>query len=115
LIGKDISQERSVQVHCHFENYDQSLIPGMFMNAEIEVSSKNDYVLADEGIVTFDGKQYVFIQTTSKQFEMIEVKTGNSENGLTQIKFNEGFDPTDKQFVTKGAYNLLMKLKNNEE
>ncbi|MFM7016298.1 MAG: efflux RND transporter periplasmic adaptor subunit [Bacteroidota bacterium] len=115
LIGKDLSQDRCVEVHCHFEEYEHSLIPGMFMNAEIEVSSKEDYAMPDESIVTFEGKQFVFVERENKSFDMIEVKTGNSEHGWTQVKFNEGFLPTGKLFAVKGAYNLLMKLKNNEE
>ncbi|NBP75406.1 MAG: efflux RND transporter periplasmic adaptor subunit, partial [Crocinitomicaceae bacterium] len=33
FIGKYISAERAVIVHCHFEQYDKTLIPGMYMNA----------------------------------------------------------------------------------
>jgi cobalt-zinc-cadmium efflux system membrane fusion protein len=115
LIGKDISETRSVEVHCHFDAYDKSLIPGMYMNAEIEVSSQNDFVIADESIVTFEGKHYVFYEKSKNNFEMVEVETGNSENGNTQITFKNNFNPEQKQFVIKGAYSILMKSKNTEE
>ena len=46
---------------------------------------------------------------------MIEVETGNSENGKTQITFKSNFSPEQKQFVIKGAYSILMKSKNTEE
>lgn len=115
LIGKDISENRSVEIHCHFDQYDKLLIPGMYMNAEIEVASKNDYVIADESIVTFEGKHYVFYENGKNKFEMVEVETGNSENGSTQIIFKNNFNPEGKLFVTKGAYSILMKSKNTEE
>lgn len=115
LIGKDISENRSVEIHCHFDQYDKLLIPGMYMNAEIEVASKNDYVILDESIVTFEGKHYVFYENGKNKFEMIEVETGNSENGSTQIIFMNNFNPEAKQFVTNGAYSILMKSKNTEE
>lgn len=115
LIGKDISENRSVEIHCHFDQYDKLLIPGMYMNAEIEVAIKNDYVIADESIVTFEGKHYVFYENGKNKFEMIEVETGNSENGSTQIIFKNNFNPKGKSFVTKGAYSILMKSKNTEE
>jgi membrane fusion protein, heavy metal efflux system len=115
LIGKDISETRSVEVHCHFDAYDKSLIPGMYMNAEIEVASKNDYVISDESIVTFEGKHYVFYENGKNKFEMTEVETGNSENGSTQIIFMNNFNPEAKQFVIKGSYSILMKSKNTEE
>lgn len=115
LIGKDISETRSVEVHCHFDAYDKSLIPGMYMNAEIEVSSQNDFVISDESIVTYEGKHFVFYEVSKNNFEMVEVEMGNSENGITQITFKNNFNPEQKQFVIKGAYSILMKSKNTEE
>ena len=115
LIGKDISPERAIIVHCHFEQYDKTLIPGMYMNAEVEVSTNNAYVIPNDGLVRFEGKQYVFLQTENKKFEMQEVITANSENGFTQITFADSTDIRNKTFVIQGAYTLLMKMKNMEE
>jgi cobalt-zinc-cadmium efflux system membrane fusion protein len=115
LIGKNISPERTVVVRCHFEQYDKTLIPGMYMNAEVEVSTNNAFVIPNDGLVRFEGKQYVFIQTDNNKFSMQEVTTQNSENGFTQILFPDNTDMTNKTFVTKGAYTLLMTMKNKEE
>lgn len=115
LISKDISKERAVTVHCHFDKYDKTLIPGMYMNAEIEVATNNGFVISDEGLVRFEGKEYVFTKSSANKFEIHEVKTQNSENGFTQIIFANNIDPKDKTFVLKGAYTLLMKMKNMEE
>jgi cobalt-zinc-cadmium efflux system membrane fusion protein len=115
LIGKDLSDERSVEVHCHFEKYDKSLIPGMFMNAEVEVEPHNAFVIPNDGLVRFEGKEYVFTQLENKKYEMQEVDTKNTENGFTQISFADSTDIRSKIFVTKGAYTLLMKMKNTEE
>lgn len=115
LIGKDVSPERTVQVQCHFEQYDKSLIPGMYMNAEVEVSSNNAFVISNDGLVRFEGKQYVFTQSESKKYEMQEVTTRNTENGYTQIIFADSADMKNKVFVIRGAYTLLMKMKNAEE
>ncbi|MBK6730221.1 MAG: efflux RND transporter periplasmic adaptor subunit [Bacteroidetes bacterium] len=115
LIGKDLSHERAVTVHCHFEQYDKSLIPGMYMNAEVDVASHNAYAISDEGLVRFEGKQYVFKQTENKKYLMQEVTTQNSEHGFTQITFPDSTQMSDKIFVTKGAYTLLMKMKNMGE
>ena len=45
---------------------------------------------------------------------MFPVEIGNSENGFTQL-LNVKEENTKKKFVTKGAYQLLMALKNVEE
>lgn len=112
LIGKDFTENRSTEIHCHFTNYNKALLPGMYMNAEIEVKSQKSNVLPSDAIVSYENKNYVFLAKANKQFEMKNVLTGNSENGYTEI-FSE--DLKDKRIVTKGAYSLLMKLKNVEE
>ncbi len=113
LIGKSLSAERSVVVHCHFEQYAKTLLPGMFMNANIEVKRKNAWVLPDDAIVRFEGRQYIFIAKAHNQFEMSEVQTGNSEDQFTEIIINEKL--YNETFVIKGAYNLLMKMKNTTD
>ena len=113
LISKNLSAERSAQVHCHFEQYDKTLLPGMFMNADIEVKSNNATVLPDDAIVRFENKQYAFIARSNNQFEMKEVQTGDTENGFTEILNTENL--AKETFVLKGAYNLLMKMKNDSE
>lgn len=115
LISQDITSERTVLVHCHFDQYDKSLIPGMYMNAEVEIATNNAFVIHNEGLVRFEGKQYVFTQTENNKYEMKEVTTQNTENGFTQITFADNSDLSNKIFVTKGAYTLLMKMKNTEE
>lgn len=115
LIGKDISSERAVIVHCHFAQYDKNLIPGMYMNAEVEVSTNNAFVIPTDGLVRFEGNQYIFRQVGKNKYQMEEVSTQNNENGFTQVIFADSTDIKSKSFVTKGAYTLLMKMKNTEE
>ncbi len=113
LIGKDLTEERSTDVHCHFDTYDKLLIPGTYMNAEIEVKSANNYVLPEEAVVSFENKHYAFIQKANNQFDMVEVQVGNIENGFIEIYQVEKL--VNENFVFKGAYSLLMSLKNISE
>lgn len=114
LISKDLStDEHTADVHCHFEDYDKTLIPGMYMNADINIKSENTLALPKDAVVNFEGKEYIFIVVKKNQFQMIEIKTGNSENGFIEILDN---DPIiNNSIVTKGAYTLLMKLKNKTD
>ncbi|WP_339920800.1 efflux RND transporter periplasmic adaptor subunit [uncultured Flavobacterium sp.] len=112
LIGKDFSEDRSTIMHCHFINYDKALLPGMYMNAEIELKSQQSNVLPSDAIVSYENKNYVFVAKANKQFEMKEVTTGNAENGFTEIVSD---DLNEATVVIKGAYALLMKMKNVEE
>lgn len=112
LISKNLENNNATQVHCHFNQYDKTLLPGMFMTADIELKANNTTALPEEAIVSFENKQYVFITKGSNQFEMLQVQTGNTENGFTEII---GDNLTNQTFVTKGAYNLLMTMKNKSE
>lgn len=115
LIGQDLSADRSVQVHCHFEQYDKSLIPGTFMNADIETTSDSTWSLPGEAIVRFENKEYVFCKKEDNIFEMVPVKTGSQEDGYVEILTQNAAALTNQLIVTKGAYSLLMKMKNTAE
>lgn len=113
LISKNISGQNAAEVHCQFEQYDNGLLPGMFMNAEIEVSTHNANVLPEEAIVRFENKHYVFVEKGKQTFEMKDVQIGNAENDLVEIINAEQFD--NENIVVKNAYTLLMALKNESE
>ncbi|MBL7888637.1 MAG: efflux RND transporter periplasmic adaptor subunit [Bacteroidia bacterium] len=113
LIGKNLSAERSVEVHCHFDQYDKSLIPGMFMNADVEVKSLEAIALPDDAIVNYGNTHYIFKKKENTVFEMMEVQIGNSESGYTEVLLPE--KDRQSEYVVKDAYTILMKSKNTEE
>jgi membrane fusion protein, heavy metal efflux system len=113
LISKDISPEHYAEVHCHFEDYDKTLLPGMYMNAEIETKSDKTLALPENAIVNYEGKQYIFTEVGKSQFEMIEVIPGLKENGFVEIR--NGSEFSNKKIAIQGAYTLLMSLKNKSE
>ena len=113
LIGKDLNDERNTEVHCHFEAYDKNLIPGTYMNAEVEVKNKAAWVVPEDAVVRFENKHYVFVKKSAKQFELTEVQIGISEKGFTEILNGDALQ--QKEIVGKGAYTVLMSLKNKAE
>lgn len=113
LIGKEISAERTVRVHCHLEKEDPTLIPGMYFNAVIETESIAVPALPEAAVVSYDGVSYIFVQKSQNEFDWVEVKTGISESGYTHVILPEGFD-VNAAVVTQGAYSLLSMLKNSD-
>lgn len=113
LVGHSVSKDRITEVHCHFLDYDRTLLPGMYMNAEIELKNNNANTLPVDAIVRFEGNQYVFVAIDKNNFEMVPVTVGATENGFIEIVNFKDFD--NKQIVTQGAYNLLMTSKNKAE
>ena len=113
LISKDISTDGTAEVHCHFEQYDQTLIPGMYMNADISVDHSHVMCLPEESIVSFEGKQYIFLKEQNDSFTIKDIQTGIRDKGFVQI-----LNPDDlqkKSIVIKGAYSLLLQSKKSQE
>ena len=115
LVGKEITRERTVRVHCHLTQEDPSLIPGMYFSAVIETNEQTSDVLPNEAIVNFEGKDFIFIANPSDdhRYNMIEIVKGLSEGNYTTVTIPEV--ELNKSVVIKGTYALLGLLKNKEE
>lgn len=113
LTSKDVDGSGIADVHCHFEKYDPALIPGMYMNAEVETENSFANAIPEESVVDFEGKNFVFVETGKQTWKMVPVTLGISENGFIEILNFADFK--GKKIVTKNAYTLLMKLKNTSE
>lgn len=113
LIGKNISQDRAVEVHAHFTENNAKLIPGLYMNAEVSIPEIKALALPEESVVTFEGKHYVFEVLEKNSFRMTAVEIGSSGDGWIEIV--NGNHLSGKKIAQKGAYTLLMALKNKAE
>jgi membrane fusion protein, heavy metal efflux system len=113
LIGKEISAERTVRVHCHLEEEDLSLIPGLYFKAVIESETTLVDALPAEAIVEFDNAHFVFVENQALQYTLAEIEIGKTQNGFTQV--NLPLAIAKKNIVINGTYSLLSILKNTEE
>jgi cobalt-zinc-cadmium efflux system membrane fusion protein len=86
----------------------------MFINADITVKSTDALVVPESAVVTLNSKQFVFEAKSQTQFEMIEVETGISENGFTQIS-SAKIALSDKNLITQNAYAVFMKMQNKSD
>jgi cobalt-zinc-cadmium efflux system membrane fusion protein len=115
LIGKEISPERTVRIHCHLDKEDEHLLPGMYVTATIETTMLETDVVPAASIINFEGEDFVFAATsTNNQFEMIKVKTGNANAEYTEVQLPQGFDK-NKLIIINGAFELLGILKNTQD
>lgn len=115
LIGREISADRTIPIHCHIDQEDKELLPGMYLMAVVETGGALVPAVPNEAVIDFQGRKYLFVATEDEMhFRMVEVETGNTELGYTEITLPEGISE-ETQIVTKGAYSLLSKMKNSEE
>lgn len=112
LIGKEISPDRTVRVHCHLVKEDPSLLPGMYFSASIETDGGEAMSLPESAFAHFEDKDYVFVVKDEKarRFEMTAVQKGACENGFCEVAL-----PPGVSVATYGAFDLLGLLKNTEE
>lgn len=118
LIGKEITPERTVRVHCHLEGEDVTLIPGTYFSALIETGAKTVLALPTSAIVNFDGKKFIFYAAdmAKHEFKLQEVTTGATDDGYVEVSF--GSTPVESlknKIVITGSFELLNVLKNVEE
>lgn len=103
----------AVEVYAKIGNPNGKLIPGNYINAQIELSHKKAFVLHTDAVVNFEGKDYVFVQESATSFSMEEAQLGIASKSYVELLNYEKF--INKKLVTKNAYTLLMALKNKEE
>ena len=113
LIGKSLTDDRMAEVHCHFDHYSASLVPGMFMNGEVSIRDKKAFTVPEDAVVRWENKSFVFVERDSGRFEMVEIVPGTVRDGVQQIG-GAGIGAESK-IVIRNAYSLLMKMKNTGE
>ncbi len=115
LIGKEITPERTVRVHCHLEGEDANLIPGTYFSATIETGINSVSALPLSAIVNFEAKYYVFVEkdAATHRYELLEIRTGASDGGYMEI--DSPLNDFQNKIVVSGAFELLNALKNVEE
>ncbi|MCA0233136.1 efflux RND transporter periplasmic adaptor subunit [Runella sp. MFBS21] len=130
-IGKAFQkQTKSVAIRANINNKTIGLIPGMYVNALVDIGNSDVNTLPAEAIVKAEGKEFIFIreaeekhehstseknheEDTGVHFKRIEVKTGTSQLGYIQVTPLETI-PTGAKIVIKGAYYLQSSIANAE-
>ena len=114
LVTKNIDENRSGIIHCHFEKLPGNLKPGMYINATVNLSNSIVKALPEEAVVRYENKEWVFIETGKNRFESVPVKTGKRNNGWIEI-ISTSNSLTNKQVVIKNAFAVLSAMKNVAE
>lgn len=131
-VGKAFEQEpKAVQVHAELTNRQPDLLPGMYVEAWIVTDSTEVTALPEGAVVSDSGSYYIFvqehedehasveqvsnsdIQEHGSRFRAVEIMTGITDNGYTEIKLLQDL-PEDVEVVTKGAFFILSEMNKGE-
>ncbi|MFZ1704696.1 MAG: efflux RND transporter periplasmic adaptor subunit [Saprospiraceae bacterium] len=119
-VGKNFENDtKSVAVHTDILDKNHNLIPGMYVNALVEVGTDNVSTLPADAVIKAEGREFIFIMKKENMegkheadeitFARIEVKTGISQLGNVQVNLLQPIQKGDK-IVTNGAFYLQSHL-----
>ncbi|MFZ9742367.1 MAG: efflux RND transporter periplasmic adaptor subunit [Chitinophagaceae bacterium] len=114
LVNRGLDDNRTALAHCHFKSQPKDLLPGMFVEGQVDVSNKEVTVLPDDAIVRSGDHQFVFVKKVEGKFEMKKIVTGLSKDGKTEVV--SGLESVPQgAIVLNNAFKLLGILKNSGE
>lgn len=132
------NESKTIPVHAVVKGDKTGLIEGMNISAIISIGRAVVPAVPTEAIVTYQGRDYIFVlsdkvpehheddkdmkqengkdhqETRSLSFEKVQVIRGTSDVGFTEVKFIKNLSPKI-QIVTKGAFFVLAKMTNAGE
>lgn len=111
LINPRFDAERKTEVFCEITDSHSTLIPGMFVSAQIQVEQRRGLVLPDEALVRWQNRHFVFLSAGNNTFRMLPVETGPNADGYTMV----AGDLDNSEVVVRNAYRLLMKMQSDRE
>ncbi|MAT73379.1 MAG: hypothetical protein CMJ58_28175 [Planctomycetaceae bacterium] len=108
-VGGQISaQSNAAALMAEFDNREQLLRPGQFVQVTAPTSQRRRCIAAPaSAILDHEGRQFVFVPAGTGQFRRVDVTTGLAEDGWVEV--TAGLAAGD-QVVTEGAFALKSEL-----
>lgn len=101
--------QQAILAHAKIEGQTETLLPGMYVEARIQIDDYKTSALPSEAVVSNGDEHYIYVETKKNHYKQVPVKKGVSDMGFTEILPLEEI-PTGAKIVTKGAYYLLSQL-----
>lgn len=114
IIGREIGADRTVKVHCHFDQLPNEIVPGSYLKAEINVDEMEHFVVPSDAIVNLNGKDVMFVTSDNRTFSSVPIDVLSVQGELTAIQPKNNRDFLNKKYVSIGAYELVSTI-NKEE
>lgn len=105
--------QQAVIAHAEIHGTDDQLLSGMYVDARIETDESKVMCLPSEAIVSNGNEHFIYVEHDPYTYKQVQVTTGTTDMGFTEITPLEIIDSGDK-IVVKGAYYLLSQLTKGE-
>jgi cobalt-zinc-cadmium efflux system membrane fusion protein len=105
--------QQAVIAHAKIEDLNETLLPGMFIEARINVDDSTTSTLPNDAIVSNGDEHFIFVETATNTYKKVQVQVGTIDQGFTEVTPLEAISAQQK-VVIKGAYYLLSELTKGE-
>jgi len=98
--------QQAILAHAKIEGKTENLLPGMYVEARIQIDDYTAASLPNEAVVSNGDEHYIYVEVKANHYKQIPVTKGVSDVGFTEIKPLAEI-PANAKVVIKGAYYLL--------
>ena len=114
-VSQNINEDKTGLVHCHFDQIPKHVLPGMFLTADLFVTSNDAVLIPIEAVQRYQGKDYIFIQNTPNEYEAISIEIYQSNKDFVAVSNAAAKNWVGKSLVVKNGFSLLGKWMNKSE
>jgi cobalt-zinc-cadmium efflux system membrane fusion protein len=122
LVGKEVSKDHTLKVHCHLDKESTDLLPGTFFKASILTDPSEMQTVASEAVVKIQNKDAIFVHTKTygdkMEFTPFYVRVLKQDSGMTAFEYDSKKPSGNQQVVIKETFEVLstfLKINQNEE
>lgn len=121
--AQSVDADKTYKVYAKIQGSCKRIVPGMYVNAQVEASTAKVTAVPTEAIVSFDNKDYIFVLEQHKvedgknftEYKMVQIRKGVTDGGFTEVTLPADLHYERATLIVKGAYNLLSAKKNAGE
>lgn len=116
LIGREVEEDRTVRVHCHFDE-DEGLVPGMFLKARVLTDTRRVPSVPEGALVSSGGGYWVFAAVPGKPgtFEAVSLSSRPEGKEWFPLTSAEAAVLGGRQIAVEGTFFLLTAWKGGGE
>ena len=116
LFNKNLDENKSVLVHCHFDQPQPEILPGMFLSGNIQVKSDTSLVLPTSALVIREGKRGVFVKISELSYKFIPLEIDFESKGMIQLSISTETEKLkNSEIVSRNAFKLMGALELEKE
>jgi cobalt-zinc-cadmium efflux system membrane fusion protein len=112
LIGQSINEKRMLNIHVHLDDEKEGdlLVPGMFIEAKIAVTSNKMTALPSTAVINSNDVNYVLVLAKKENdlyyLNKTKIKIGLQDDAMVEVSPEVAFKP-GTLFLTKGGFQLI--------